>query len=165
MTNHTPIVNATPTWTQTLGLSLLACCFLFQGQASAVESTATGQDDKASSGYLKVFSATQEAQWGEGSSYYLHTGYRIDDSNGKTVKWVVNHNDNADETPEKVELAPGVYTIWAQSEKNGYVKVPVVVKPDQLTAIHLEKDETGHKATHPVKLVKTTNGQVVGWKA
>jgi hypothetical protein len=34
-----------------------------------------------------------------------------------------NHDDSTDETPEKVELAPGKYTIWAQSDKDGYVNI------------------------------------------
>ena len=169
MTNNTNIIHDTKALTRT-GLVLLSICFLEEGQAFAdgthptMKSTPTEQYDKDSCGYLNVFSTTQESQWGEGSHYYLHTGYRIDDSSGKVVKWVVNHSDNADEAPERVELAPGTYNIWAQSDKAGYVKVSVAVKPGQLTAIHLEKDEAGNKATNPVKLVKTTSGQVVGWR-
>jgi len=126
------------------GLFLLLACFFLQGQANAdVTSPAgkhmpPGEYDKGLVGYLKVFSSTQESQWGEGSYYYLHTGYRIFDSNGKTVKWVENHDGRTDEDPEKVELAPGTYTIWAQSDKDGYVKVPVVIKLAQTTAVHLE---------------------------
>jgi hypothetical protein len=127
-----------------MGLFLLLSCFLPQGQATAgvirpaVAPTLPGQDDKVSSGYLEVFSSTQESQWGEGSYYHLHTGYHIYDSTGRAVKWVQNHDGRADEDPEKVELAPGAYTIWAQSDKDGYVKVPVVIKPAQTTAVHLE---------------------------
>jgi hypothetical protein len=131
---------------KTAGRLLLLGCFLLQGQATAgvplpaVESTHPGQYDKVSFGYLKVFSATQESQWGEGSFYYLHTGYRIYDASGKTLKWIENHASSIDEDPEKVELAPGSYTVWAQSDKDGYVKVPVVIKLAQTTAVHLEND-------------------------
>ena len=128
---------------KTVGLLLLLTCFILQGEAAAgvtgpEKRTFSGQNDQASFGYLKVFSSTQESQWGEGSYYYLHTGYRIYDSTGKAVKWVENHNTSIDEDPEKVELAPGAYTIWAQSDKDGYVKVPVVIKPARITAVHLE---------------------------
>ena len=153
---------------KTMGLLLLLAGFFLQGQARAGVTlpegrpTDPGHDDKASSGYLEVFSSTQESQWGEGSYYYPHTGYRIYDSNGKMVKWVDNHDGPIDEAPQKVELASGVYTIWAQSDKAGYVRVPVVVKMDRTTSIHLESDK---EAINPAKAVTTSTGQVVGWKA
>ena len=140
MTNNTSLVRDTHALTRILGLFLLPCCLLFQEQAFAVEPTVVGQYDKPSSGYLKVFSVTQESQWGEGSYYYLHTGYRIYDSNGKAIKWIENHDSNIDEDPQKVELAPGAYTVRAQSDRDGYVKVQVVIKPAQTTAIHLERE-------------------------
>jgi hypothetical protein len=132
-----PLKNAL---TKTAGLFLLLGCLSLQGRATAAGPTDFAQNDKVSVGYLKVFSSTQESQWGEGSYYYLHTGYRIYDSTGQAVKWVDNHNTSIDETPQKVELAPGAYTVWAQSEKDGYVKVPVVIKPARTTAVHLESD-------------------------
>jgi hypothetical protein len=127
-----------------VGLLLLLACFFLQGQATAgvtlpvVSPTDPGQNDKVSVGYLTVFSSTEEAQWGEGPYYYVHTGYRIYDSTGKAVKWIANHDSSTDEAPAKVELAPGKYTIWAQSDKDGYVKVPVVIKLARTTAVHLE---------------------------
>jgi hypothetical protein len=130
--------------TKTVGLLLLLACFFLGGQARAgvilpeAGPTDAGQNDRVSVGYLTVFSSTQESQVGEGSYYYLHTGYRIYDSTGKVVKWVENHDTSIDEAPEKVELAPGRYTIWAQSDKDGYVNVPVVIKLARTTAVHLE---------------------------
>jgi hypothetical protein len=129
---------------KTVGMLLFLACFSAQGQAkvgvtlSEVVPADEGQQDKVSMGYLTVFSSTEQTQWGDGPYYYVHTGYRIFDANGKAVKWVRNHDDNADEIPEKVELAPGKYTIWAQSDKYGYVKIPVVIKLAQTAAIHLE---------------------------
>jgi len=129
---------------KTVGLLLLLACFFPQGQARAgvtlpaVGPTDPGQYDKVSVGYLTVFSSTEETQWSDGPYYYLHTGYRIYDSAGKAVKWIANHDTSTDEAPEKVELAPGRYTIWAQSDKDGYVKVPVVIKLARTTAVHLE---------------------------
>jgi hypothetical protein len=68
----------------------------------------------------------------------VHTGYRIYDAAGNVAKWVTNHDSRADEAPENVELTPGKYVIWAQSDKDGYVEVPVVIKRDRTTAVHLE---------------------------
>jgi len=119
---------------KTLTPLLLLSCFFLQGQAKARN---TLPYDKVSFGYLEVFSATQQSQWGEGNYYYPHTGYRIYDSSGKVVKWVENHDTSIDEAPQKVELTPGIYTIWAQSDHNGYVKVPVTIKLARTAAVHL----------------------------
>jgi hypothetical protein len=130
---------------KTAGLLLLLACFFLPGQAQADDNafptqapTDPGQNDRVSVGYLMVFSSTEVAVWGDGPNYYVHTGYRIYNSAGKAVKWVTNHDSSVDEVPEKVELAPGQYTIWAQSGKDGFVKVPVVIKLGQTTAVHLE---------------------------
>lgn len=126
------------------GIFLLFACFFLQGQASAIVTLPPvgpanpGQNAGASVGHLTVFSSTQETQWGEGPNYYVHTGYRIYDAAGNVVKWVTNHDSNADEAPANVELTPGKYLIWAQSDRDGYVKVPVVIKRDRTTAVHLE---------------------------
>jgi hypothetical protein len=138
---------------KTTGLLLLLSCFLLQEKTAAsatpttMEPTAPGQDGRVSFGCLKVFSATQESQWGEGSYYYLHTGYRIYDSAGTAVKWVENHNTSIDEDPQRVELEPGKYIIWAQSDKNGYVKMSVIIKPGRSTLVDLESgcNSDGHE--------------------
>jgi hypothetical protein len=149
MTNNTSTLHdingkpATRPLIKTMGLLLFLGCSLLQGHTAA--STTPPPNDKASLGYLKVFSTTQESQWGEGSYYYLHTGYRIYDSNGKVVKWVENHATSIDEAPEKVELRPGTYTVWAQSDKDGYVKVPVIIRLDGMTTVHLERSWLSQK--------------------
>lgn len=90
-------------------------------------------------GYLEVYTPTQEHQWGEGSTYYPHTGYRLLTKDGKELKWVSNHQTDIDEDPEKVELAPGNYFITAQSDKYGMVRVPVIIKLAQTTVVRLGK--------------------------
>jgi hypothetical protein len=129
---------------KTVGLLLLLAGFFLQGQARAgvtlpeVGPSEPGQNNRVTVGYLTVFSSTEETQWGDGPYYYVHTGYRIYDSAGKAVKWIANHDTSTDEAPEKIELAPGRYTIWAQSDKDGYVNVPVVIKLARTTVVHLE---------------------------
>ena len=124
--------------TKTGSLLLLAGLFLQAHAAARVEDG--GQSAKPSAGYLTVYSSTEVTSWGEGTEYYVHTGYRVYDSAGKAVKWVANHDSNADETPATVELPPGKYTVWAQSESDGYVSVPVQVKPARTTTLHLENE-------------------------
>lgn len=148
---------------KTAGLLLLLACFFLPGQAIA---GVTPLNDRTSPGYLKVFSATQESQWGEGGYYYLHTGYRVYDSNGKVVKWVENHDSSIDEAPQKVELTPGTYTIWAQSDKDGYVKVPVTIKLDRITTVHLETGSGDNREVlHSTKVTKSLSRHIVDSKS
>jgi hypothetical protein len=132
----------------------------------AVGPTPPGVYDKVSCGYLEVFSATQETQWGEGSYYYPHTGYRIYDASGKLLRWIDNHNTSTDENPEKVELAPGTYRVWALSDRDGYVNVPVIIKLARTTKVHLENGRVSENENiDPARAVTTPSGQIVGWKA
>jgi hypothetical protein len=89
-------------------------------------------------GYLKVYSRTEQTQWGENTYYYPHTAYWIYNTSGKRIKTVANHDSSIDETPEKVSLNPGHYVVRAWSDDEGLVTVPVIVKLAQTTAVHLE---------------------------
>ncbi len=115
-------------------------------------------------GYLKVFSRTEQSQWGEGSYYYIHTAYWIYDSTGKRIRTVSNHDSSIDEDPQKVELPPGHYVVKAWSDNDGLVTVPVVVKLARTTSVNLEE---GHdeSALDQSRAIKTPTGQFVGWKA
>lgn len=125
-----------------------------------------GVYDRVSCGYLKVFSATEQTQWGEGSYYYPHTSYWIYNAEGKRIMTVENHASSIDESPEKVELVPGTYTVKAWSENDGLVTVPVIIKLAQITDVHLENGrESDKEAVNPTKAITTPSGQVVGWKA
>jgi hypothetical protein len=147
-------------------LGCISTLALGQVQLPAVGPRPSGFYEGVSCGYLKVFSATEEHQWGEGSYYYPHTSYRITDANGKTIKRVENHQTDIDESPETVELAPGTYTVIAQSENDGLVRVPVVIKRARTTALHLEKGrESDHEAVSTSQAVRTPSGQIVGWMA
>ena len=138
----------------TAGLVLLLSCFLLQGQAraddktdQATENATSRQSVPVSFGYLEVFSTTEQPPSGEGPYYYVHSGYRIFDAKGKTVKWVVNHDSSTDEQPQKVELAPGKFTIWAQSDERGYVKISVMVSLARTTMVYLESDRDDNTET------------------
>lgn len=131
-------------------IHLNAAGFLFLGGLFA-QAQASPADDN-NTGYLQVFTSTEQSQWGEGSYYFVHTGYRIYDKKGTAVKWVDNHATSADEQPEKVALAPGQYVVWAQSDK-GYVKRTVTIKASQLTS--LNPDAQPVEKTQPVVAEKS----------
>lgn len=91
-------------------------------------------------GYLKVYTATDEFDDG-GVLYYAHTSYTIYTTDRKVFKNVENHISRSDEIPELVALPAGAYIIEARSERDGYVRVPVVVKAGQRTIVDLNVAE------------------------
>jgi hypothetical protein len=94
--------------------------------------------DKVTCGYLKVYSRTEQTQWGENTYYNVHTAYWIYNTAGKRLRTIANHDSSIDETPEKVSLTPGHYVVRAWSDDDGLVTVPVVVKLAETTSVHLE---------------------------
>ena len=91
-------------------------------------------------GYLKVYTATDEFDDG-GVPYYAHSSYTIYTTDGKVFKNVENHISRSDEIPEVVALPAGAYMIEARSERDGYVRVPVVIKAGQRTIVDLDVAE------------------------
>src|SRR6266513_3263158 len=88
-------------------------------------------------GYLEVYSATDEFDDG-GVPYHAHSSYAIYTTDGKVFKNVENHISRNDEIPEVVALPVGSYTVEARSERDGYVRVPVVIKAGQRTILDLD---------------------------
>ena len=91
-------------------------------------------------GYLKVYTATDEFDDG-GVPYYAHSSYTIYTTDGKVFKNVENHISRNDEIPEVVALPVGSYTVEARSERDGYVRVPVVIKAGRRTIVDLDLAE------------------------
>ena len=90
-------------------------------------------------GYLVVYSDTENPINTGDTMYYPHTAYKIYDAHGSYVRFVQNHMSSSDETPARVSLPPGNYTIRAQSEIDGDVAVPVLIKGLRTTVVNLEK--------------------------
>jgi hypothetical protein len=88
-------------------------------------------------GSLVVYSATDPFNDGE-SPYYAHSSYVIYTTDGKLFKDVENHISRSDEIPETVTLPVGSYVIEARSERNGYVRVRVVIKAGRQTILDLD---------------------------
>jgi hypothetical protein len=92
---------------------------------------------EVSQGYLEVFSATDEFDDG-GVPYYAHSSYAIYTTDGKVFKTVENHISRSDELPEIVTLPVGPYIVEARSDRDGYVRVAVVIKAGYRTTLNLE---------------------------
>jgi hypothetical protein len=120
---------------------------------------------KADCGYLKVYTATEEHNDGN-TMYYPHTGYALYDGHGSRLRSVRNHLTMDDESAEDVELPPGRYTVVADSESDGEVRVPVVVAAYKTTTVNLEGSRGLSKTNaNPAKAVRTPSGQIVGTHA
>ena len=91
-----------------------------------------------SRGSLVVYSATDPFDDGD-LLYYAHSSYAIYATDGKLLKNVENHMSRSDEIPELVTLPPGSYTVEARSGNNGYVRVPVQIKPGRQTIVDLDR--------------------------
>jgi len=90
-----------------------------------------------SQGALVVYSATDAFEDGE-SPYYAHSSYAIYTTDGKLFKNVENHISRSDEIPEVVTLPVGSYVIEARSERDGYVRLRVGIKPGRQTILDLD---------------------------
>lgn len=91
-------------------------------------------------GYLIVYTATEDPVNTDGGVvYYPHTGYTIFNASGARVRSVSNHISSDDESPTRVSLPPGNYVVRAESEIDGAVTVPVLIKGMRTTVVNLEK--------------------------
>jgi len=108
-----------------------------RGNETGKTAPAQAQAAQSSQGLLEVYSATDEFNDG-GSLYYPHSSYAIYAPDGKLFKNVENHISRSDELPETVSLPVGSYTVAARSEKDGYIRVPVMIKHGRRTVLALD---------------------------
>jgi hypothetical protein len=88
-------------------------------------------------GTLVVYSATNAFDDGD-LPYYAHSSYAIYTTDGKLFKNVENHISRSDEILEVVIVPVGTYVIEARSERDGYVRVRVVIKAGRQTILELD---------------------------
>lgn len=88
-------------------------------------------------GTLEVFSATEAREDGKDAYYYPHTSYEVY-RNGQSFRHVDNGRTLEIETPSRVTLPQGNYTVVAQSETDGMVKVPVRIETGRATVLYLD---------------------------
>jgi len=90
-------------------------------------------------GYLNVYSVSDEFNDG---AYYAHSSYAIYSTHGTLVKTVENSISRTDDLiPWEVALPIGSYTVVVRSQRDGYVRVPVVIKAGQRTIVDLDVAE------------------------
>jgi hypothetical protein len=141
----------------------VAVAFLGTTRGSEAEKTALARgkakEGQLSQGSLQVNSATDAFDDG-GVPYHAHSSYAIYTTNGRLLKNVENHISSSDEIPEVVTLPGGSYVIEARSERNGYVRARVFIKPGQLTVLDLDGEQT---EVHERPAVATYSRRLASW--
>jgi hypothetical protein len=95
-----------------------------------------------SQGYLTVYITTDE--FNDGSAWYLpRSFYAIYTIGGKLFKNVKSQHFADDEIPDVVALPVGSYMVVARSEKDGFIRLPAVIKAGQRTILDLDLREKG----------------------
>ena len=121
-----------------------------------------------STGALKVFSAFEQgADFNTQLYRRRYTDYEILSAQGKHLQTVRNDNGTSVEAPKQVQLPVGAYNIIARANSYVGVTIPVVIRPNQVTTIHLEgspawPNRNQLAASHPVRL---PDGEITGWPA
>lgn len=119
-----------------------------------------------SAGFLTVYTHAEGHPYDEFEYYWAHTEYNVYTPAGKHVETVENGEYTQNPLPRQVELPPGEYAVVGWSDTDQLVKVPVVIRPGQLTTVNLEADaDSLFLHAQPSELVHTPDGRIVGWSA
>jgi hypothetical protein len=119
-------------------------------------------------GTLVVFSACDAHADFNDLPYLRHyTDYKITSKDGKLVQTVHNDNGPVPEGPKRVQLPVGTYSVVARANGYGVVTVPVIIRADQVTTVHLEggpswENRSQLNQSNPVRL---PDGDIAGWRA
>ena len=118
-----------------------------------------------SKGFLQVYSATHPVDSG-GIIYQPHTSYSVYSIEGKRLWGVINHVGQDDNRPMTIQIPPGFYFVYAESDRFGQVKVPVFVVGNKTTLVYLEGAGMPHADGIPEsQLVRLPDGRVAGRRA
>jgi len=117
-------------------------------------------------GYLKVYNSTREYSNGD-VLYSPHRRYFLYNLDGRRLRTVDNRASRKDEEPQSVALPVGKYYVLAESENEGLVRVPVVIKGGSTTLVNLERGapaNSGLEDAGAALVSKSARGQIVGWR-
>ncbi len=117
-----------------------------------------------STGFLVVYTDTDEVDRGDSGVYYPHSAYTLHDLRGRLLQRVENHRDAEDETPHVVLLAPGTYFVRAGG-LGGWVEVTARVETGLTTEVRLDRSWTPAEDVNPNTLALADDGTPIGWHA
>lgn len=96
-----------------------------------------------------------------------YSDYRIFSGDGKLLHFVHNNSGSIRHDPVTMVLPAGEYQVITHANGYNLVSVPVIIRNNQMTVIHLEGESSwpngsGLNSTNAVLL---PDGQMVGWRA
>ena len=144
--------------------SALAGCSTTPVVLGPVGPNPTGPQTRAKRGQLEVFSAMTGVAEGNNPTWYQHSDYEICRPRGEVLKYVMNSPGHYSSGPRLISLPPGEYVVKAEAKDCASVEVPVVIKPGQVTKVHLD-DAWRPSALRKTALVRLPTGNPVGWSA
>jgi hypothetical protein len=121
-----------------------------------------------SSGTLVVYSAFDPHADFNDLPYQRHyTDYRIVSADGSAQQTIHNTNGLSLDGPRSLELPVGSYQVMARANGYGLVTVPVVIRPNQTTTVHLEGNpsSSNNAALAKSNPVRLPDGSIAGWRA
>ena len=114
-------------------------------------------------GQLEVYSAFSTRSAGIDPTWRQHSSYYIYTASGQRLRYVTNEMGYYSTSPRLVNLPPGKYVVKAPAEGALWTKVPVVIKPGEITHVHLDGN---WQPNAPVaKVVMAPEGYPIGWRA
>jgi hypothetical protein len=121
-----------------------------------------------SNGTLMVYSAYEQGAEFNSPCYRREfSDYKILSADGKLLQAVHNDTGTLREAPKPVQLPVGTYRVIARANGYGEVTVPVVIRAQQITTVHLEgspawPSQSDLAKSNPVRL---PDGEIAGWRA
>lgn len=114
-------------------------------------------------GQLEVYSAFSDRREGNDPTWRQHSSYYIYTAGGRRLQHVVNAPGYYSTMPRLVTLPPGEYIVNARAKDALWTKVPVVIKPNEITRVHL--DGNWQPNVPGVEVVMAPAGYPIGWRA
>lgn len=144
-------------------LVLTGCAATRQVSVAPVGPNPVGVAAVAGNGQLEVFSALSGRTEGNNPTWRQHSDYYVVNSRGQRMKHVMNSAGYYSTLPRLVSLPAGNYVVKARAKGALWTTVPVVIKPDEITRVHL--DGNWQPGAAGAEVVMAPEGYPVGWRA
>jgi hypothetical protein len=125
-------------------------------------------------GFLRVYTPTEEYD-DDQALYFSHRSFSILAPDGGVLKYVRNADHRWDETPARVSIPVGSYSIRSRTRRGGIATVPVAVEQGRTTNVYLDGSFAGLEARRDPSaalpsvaagrgdVVTLPDGEIIGW--
>lgn len=142
---------------------VLAGCATRQVSLAPVGPNPSGVAVGDGNGQLEVFSALSDRSEGNNPTWRQHSDYYVFNLHGSRVKDVMNASGYYSTAPRLVTLPPAEYIVRARAKGAFWMTVPVVIKSNEITRVHL--DGSWQPDVPGADVVMAPQGYPVGWRA